>query len=77
MAHDQLDNARRVVQIGVGLSLKPDEYTLKNATIMLTKLLSSDQIKLNCERYSKQIDFSQAVERTCDIVEQELAKISV
>lgn len=69
MAYDQFDNASRLNQIGAGLSLTTKNYSISAAVNKIEKLLQSPEIKSNCLHYSKRIDFSQAGQLTCQLLE--------
>lgn len=68
--NDQPDNAFRLEKLGVSLSIPRKKWNKSRAVAGLKKLLDSNEIKLNCERYSKKIDFQQAEQDLCVSIEQ-------
>ena len=69
LAHDQFDNAFHLNKIGAGLSLIAQNYSINEAVSKIEELLKSNEIKSNCLRYSKKINFSQAGQLTCQLIE--------
>ena len=68
--NDQPDNAFRLEKLGVSLSIPRKKWNKSRAVAGLKKLLNSNEIKLNCECYSKKIDFQQAEQDLCVSIEQ-------
>ena len=73
MNHDQPDNAARIVKLGVGISLKLNDYHGKTVADKLNHLLRSQQVQLQCQKVAKKVNFSEALANTCLAIEQ-LAK---
>ncbi len=70
MAYDQPDNAFRLEKLGVSLSIPREKYSLDHAVKSLQKLLDSPEIKAQCMKYSKKIDFKQAEQSLCEELEE-------
>lgn len=68
MAHDQPDNARRLGQLGVGLTLTPAVYREKAVVAKLTTLLSSAAVQEQCRLVAKKVDFAAALQTACDAI---------
>lgn len=68
--NDQPDNAFRLEKLGVSLNIPIKKWTKSRAVAGLKELLNSNEIKMNCERYSKKIDFQQAEQDLCVSIEQ-------
>jgi UDP:flavonoid glycosyltransferase YjiC (YdhE family) len=49
MAHDQPDNAQRLVRLGVGRRLYPKAFNADNVTTALRELLSDTVVRKNCD----------------------------
>lgn len=69
LAHDQYDNAARLEKLGAGLSLPAKKYSVNTAIKKINELLNSEKIRSNCLLYSKKINYSQAIEQTCRVIE--------
>jgi rhamnosyltransferase subunit B len=50
MAHDQPDNANRLRRLGIGLSLKPKQFTGERVAELLRSLLNNPEVAENCRR---------------------------
>ena len=70
MAHDQPDNAVRLQRLGVGRTLKPAAYRGPAVARELEPLLSSLEVAVSCRAVAEKLRGSDAVERTCDLIEQ-------
>jgi len=70
LINDQLDNAARIEKLGLGLKLSSAKYSILKAKLKINQLINSANIKENCIAYSKRIDFEQAAQLTCDIVQE-------
>jgi len=70
MAFDQPDNADRLQRLGVGDYLAPKHFQASPLAAKLQALLSSAEVAQACQTYQQQIQNSDAIERTCDLIEQ-------
>ena len=70
IAHDQPDNAVRLQRLGVGRTLKPAAYRGPAVARELEPLLSSLEVAVSCRAVAEKLRGSDAVERTCDLIEQ-------
>lgn len=55
MAHDQPDNAHRLVQLGVARRLYPKQFTAENVTAALKKLLHDPAVRTACADLAAEI----------------------
>jgi rhamnosyltransferase subunit B len=69
-AHDQFDNADRLVRLGVARSIVAKKYTAGSATRELAKLLEDSRVSERCAEFAKRLRGDDAVDRTCDLIEQ-------
>jgi UDP:flavonoid glycosyltransferase YjiC (YdhE family) len=69
-AHDQFDNADRVVRLGVGRSITAGKYTAKSAAAELSRLLNAPHIARQCRAVADRLPNDDAVGRTCDLIEE-------
>ena len=67
--HDQPDNAFRIKRLGLGASIYPERYRAPRVSRELAQLITSAEVRNRCAEFSKQIDSTTAVERTCDLIE--------
>jgi len=65
MSQDQPDNAARIQRLGLGESIRPQDFTPKNVTAKLKNLLSDPEIHARCKEFAGKIDFEIALEITC------------
>lgn len=70
MSFDQPDNAFRLEKLGVSTTIPSKKYSVNRAARALQKLLNSHEIKSQCLHYSKKIDFHQAEQRLCKVIEK-------
>lgn len=77
MSQDQPDNAARISRLGVGKVLLPEKFTPQNISAALQDLLHNPEIRQNCKRFARKIDFNQALQNTCDNLQKlaEQAKV--
>jgi rhamnosyltransferase subunit B len=71
-AFDQPDNAARVRRLGVGDYLRPGSYTAARAARTLAALLASPSVRVSCERLSRSLKASDALDRSCDLIRKAL-----
>ena len=69
MAHDQPDNARRLVRLGVAASLRLDRLRPELMAANLTRLLAPPVLE-RCRQLAQRIQPEQSLEWTCRLLEQ-------
>jgi rhamnosyltransferase subunit B len=72
-AHDQPDNAARIVKLGCGRTVPRRDYTAKRATLELKRVLASDGYVRNAERIGRQIANEDGIENACSAIEEFLS----
>jgi rhamnosyltransferase subunit B len=72
MAHDQPDNAHRLKELGVGLSLSPRTFTVKRVTEALQYLLGTPAVQAACQKAAKRLSAHQPQEALIRWIEQRL-----
>ena len=70
MGFDQPDNATRVQRLGIGTWLAPERFDGPRVAAALQDLLEDPRTAANCAHWSGRIRADEAVERTCDLLEQ-------
>lgn len=75
-AHDQYDNAARVVRLGVGEALHGRNPTARELAATLSRLLDDDGVKLRAARVGADIRAENGVSLACDAIEAAL-KVSI
>jgi len=68
-AHDQFDNAMRIVEQGIGDFLKPRNFTVNALASKLKKLIESDKVGEQCKLVAKRIVLSRGVIQAVDLLE--------
>lgn len=68
-AHDQPDNAQRVVSLGVGRKLEPREFRAPLIARVLEELIASIEVKARCRDITRRFVGADAIELTCDLIE--------
>ena len=71
-SHDQPDNADRIVQLGAGYRIAPKQYQGKLAAKKIANLLDSKDIRRMTQVISDWVDFSEALDTTCQLIEMHL-----
>jgi rhamnosyltransferase subunit B len=71
LAHDQFDNANRVVRMGVGDRLDPRRFTPGRAARVLDRLLKDEDVLARAKGCSQKVDFETALADTCKFLEEE------
>lgn len=71
-AHDQYDNAARVVRLGVGEALEGRNPTGRELAATLSRLLDDDEIKQRAARVGTSIRAENGVSLACDAIEAAL-----
>lgn len=69
LSQDQPDNAARIRRLGLGDSIKPNQFKPKNVAQKIGKLLTDPKIQSNCQHYAAKIDFNENLEKTCQELE--------
>jgi len=69
MAHDQFDNAARVEALGLGFSVRRDQYVKRIVIDRLQWLLDSESVKARCREVADKFKTSGALTEICDLVE--------
>lgn len=70
-AHDQFDNGLRIQRLGVGLTVKKQQYKLRAAGL-LSQLLESSQIKRQAQHLGQRIQAESGLEQACEAIEKSL-----
>ena len=68
-AHDQPDNAHRVVGLGVGRKLEPKEFRAPMIARVLTELLGSSEVKSRCRDVMRRFAGVDPIAQSCDLIE--------
>jgi rhamnosyltransferase subunit B len=69
-AHDQPDNAARLVRLGVAKKLEPRQFRAKRVARELSELLQSHEIAQSCKEVAARFAGHDPLEETCDLIEQ-------
>jgi rhamnosyltransferase subunit B len=67
-AHDQFDNADRLVRLGVARSIVAKKYTAASATRQLSRLLGDGYVSVRCAEIAIRLRGDDALDRTCDLI---------
>jgi UDP:flavonoid glycosyltransferase YjiC (YdhE family) len=70
MGFDQPDNAMRLERLGVARWVAPSKFDGERVAAALSELLSDSSTTANCRRWSDRIRAHNAIEETCDLLEQ-------
>ena len=70
MAHDQPDNAARLVSIGVAAAVPPKRFNAASIAGELERLISSGEVQANCASYAKKIDTEKSLAAACEEIER-------
>lgn len=70
MAHDQLDNAERLIELGVGASIAAAKFTGARAARKLGALLESPEVAARCKELAARFEPQQWMQRTCELIEE-------
>jgi len=73
MAHDQPDNAARVVRLGVGDFLYPSAFDAESASAVLGRLTSSPSVREACDRWRDR----SAADQPAEVLRGSLERLSV
>ncbi|MCB9420166.1 MAG: glycosyltransferase [Ardenticatenaceae bacterium] len=69
MSHDQPDNAIRLKRLGVGDYLMPGRFRGTAVARKLDHLLHSPEIAANSQKLAPLVNFEQALDKTCQLIE--------
>jgi rhamnosyltransferase subunit B len=69
-AHDQFDNADRLVKLGVARTIPAGKYNRRSAERELNKLLTSPATATAAKACAARFDGDDSLARTCDLIEQ-------
>jgi len=69
-AHDQFDNAMRIVEQGFGECLKPNRFSSRALASKLQKMLSSEQMARQCQNVASKIETRRGIEQAVDAIEK-------
>ncbi len=70
LAHDQFDNAARVIRLGVGCSILPKAYRGDRVARALEELLTSAAVAENCRSAAARVAASRPLEAACAVLER-------
>ena len=73
LSHDQPDNAARIVRLGLGARLWPRKFTASRLGGLLEQILHDPQITTNCRNAASRLSKVDALEQTCQLIEQTMA----
>lgn len=69
-AHDQHDNAARLMRLGVARKIEPRAYRAGAVAAILDDLLASGQVRDRCRNIALHFDQSDPIRRTCELIEE-------
>ena len=69
-AHDQFDNASRIVEQGIGDCLKPRRFTPKALAQKLETMLKSDAIADRCMFVAEKMNHQRGLQQAADVIER-------
>jgi rhamnosyltransferase subunit B len=69
-AHDQPDNAARLVKLGVARKLEVRRFRRKRIVPVLRELLDSSEVHSRCAETARRFSNVNAISDTCDLIEQ-------
>jgi len=69
-SHDQPDNAARVKKLGIADALWPKHFNAHRIAKSLSALLDNPRVKEACKAVAKRFETSDAIPRTCELIEQ-------
>ena len=68
-AHDQVDNADRLVRLGVARAILPKQYEPANVARELAALLASEAVVRRCREVASRMRTADAIGEACDLIE--------
>jgi rhamnosyltransferase subunit B len=69
-AHDQFDNARRLIGLGIARSIPGSRYRAGSATPLLSQLLKSEDVRKACRTVAARFPDPDAMDETCRLIEE-------
>ena len=69
-AHDQPDNAQRLIRLGIARKVEPRRFVAKNIARQLVMLLESPSVKENCRQIASRLIAADPIQQTCDLIEE-------
>ena len=69
-AHDQPDNAARMVKLGVAKKLEPRQFKPKRVAREMNELLQSQEVARCCKEVAARFVGLDPLEETCDLIEE-------
>jgi len=69
-AHDQPDNAARLVRLGVARKIEVKRYRRGRIAVTLGELLKSTAVREKCKEVAERFVGDDAIGKTCDLIEQ-------
>jgi UDP:flavonoid glycosyltransferase YjiC (YdhE family) len=76
MAHDQPDNAARLIRLGVGAQILPRQFNADTLAGALQRLLEDDAVRCRAKELAQKIDRDAGLRRLGDVVEKAFAHAS-
>lgn len=67
-AHDQFDNASRVIRLGVGEQISPRNYQPRTVTSALHRLIHNESLNARAKQLTARLNGPKAISRTCDLI---------
>ncbi len=74
-AHDQFDNAARVVRLGVGRTIEREKFSAASAACALHALLASPRVRETAAQIGARISAERGLHLTTDAIERALAEV--
>ena len=68
-AHDQPDNAKRLLRLGVARKLEVWQYKRRRIATTLSKLLASAAVRQNAKQVATRFATNSGIDRACDLIE--------
>jgi len=69
-AHDQPDNAARLVRLGVARKIEVGKYRRGRVAQTLRELTHSSEVRENCQRVTARFGDADSIAMTCDLIEE-------
>ena len=70
LAHDQHDNAARLIRLGVARKMEPRAYRAGAIAAVLEELLGSQSVRGHCKEVAARFGESDPLGRTCELIEE-------
>ncbi|KAB8032200.1 glycosyltransferase [Fluviispira multicolorata] len=67
-SHDQPDNARRIVNLGIGLTIPADSLSKRKLTSAIRKVIRNSSFKIKAEKIAQEIEFNGFNNRFVDVI---------